>query len=187
MIPKPGEPEAYWDGGYTGNPALFPLFRKHLPDDLLVVNINPLERDEIPKAPHEISNRVNEISFNSSLLRELRAISFVQRLLSEGVMEAGRMKDIRVHMIADDELMNASVGGHQRRCQIPRGSSQTQRAAGRAGCRSLPCPRTKIRSWVNASTVGLARRCLDEEKPGQNRAFSYSSSGGCDWGLCSLG
>lgn len=103
--PKTGRREAYWDGGYTGNPALFPLFKADLPDDLLVVNINPLEREELPKAPHEISNRVNEISFNSSLLRELRAISFVQRLISEGRIEKGQMKDIRVHMVSDDELM----------------------------------------------------------------------------------
>ncbi|CUH82255.1 Patatin-like phospholipase [Tritonibacter multivorans] len=127
--PETGRMEAYWDGGYTGNPALFPLFRKHLPDDLLVVNINPLERDEIPKAPHEISNRVNEISFNSSLLRELRAISFVQRLLSEGVMEQGRMKDIRVHMVSDDELMT-QLSVTTKMIPIPRVLNQLK-AAGR--------------------------------------------------------
>ncbi|KUP92570.1 patatin-like phospholipase family protein [Tritonibacter horizontis] len=102
---KTGEIEAYWDGGYTGNPALFPLFHADLPDDVIVVNINPLERKETPKAAHDILNRVNEISFNSSLLRELRAISFVQRLLAEGTMERGRMKRALVHMISDDALM----------------------------------------------------------------------------------
>jgi len=95
----------YWDGGYTGNPALFPLFSHDLPADIVVVNINPLERTEVPRSPQEIQNRINEISFNSSLLRELRAIAFVQRLLCEGQLPEGRMKRVLVHMIADDVLM----------------------------------------------------------------------------------
>lgn len=98
--------EVFWDGGYTGNPALFPLFSKSLPDDIVVVNINPLERNEVPKTPQQIQNRINEISFNSSLLRELRAINFVQRLLDDGTMKEGRMSRVNVHMIADDDLMN---------------------------------------------------------------------------------
>lgn len=98
--------EAYWDGGYAGNPALFPLYEPDLPDDILVVSINPLRRDDIPDTPLEIQNRINEISFNASLLGELRAISFVRRLIAEGKMERGQMKDVRVHMIADDGLMN---------------------------------------------------------------------------------
>lgn len=97
--------EYFYDGGYTGNPALFPMFSSHLPDDIVIVNINPLERDELPKTPQEIENRVNEISFNSSLLRELRAISFVQRLLSDGRVPEGSMRNLNVHMIADDEIM----------------------------------------------------------------------------------
>jgi len=104
--PGTGQVEAYWDGGYTGNPALFPLYAADLPRDILVVNINPLVRDKVPVSPAEIQNRINEISFNSSLLRELRAVSFVQRLLAEGTMSEGAMKDVLVHMIADDDLMN---------------------------------------------------------------------------------
>ena len=99
------EGEAYWDGGYTGNPALFPLFASDLPDDIVIVNINPLYRDEVPRDAREIMNRLNEISFNSSLLRELRAINFAQRLLADGKMEKGAMKRVLVHMIADDALM----------------------------------------------------------------------------------
>lgn len=98
--------EAYWDGGYTGNPPLFPLFDQDLPEDILIININPLERDKVPQTPQEIQNRINEIGFNSSLLRELRAISFVQRLLHEGTISAHSMKRVNVHMIADDALMN---------------------------------------------------------------------------------
>lgn len=104
--PKTGRIEAYWDGGYTGNPPLFPLFDPKLPDDLLIININPLERDEVPTTPQDIRNRINEISFNSSLLRELRAINFVSRLIDEGAIGEGRMKRVRTHMISDDMLMN---------------------------------------------------------------------------------
>ncbi|KAA0920919.1 patatin-like phospholipase family protein [Aquicoccus porphyridii] len=98
--------EAYWDGGYTGNPALFPLFAPDLPGDIVIVNINPLERNEVPRTPQDIRNRINEISFNSSLLREMRAIAFAQRLLDEGRMKRGEMKQLNLHMIADDALMN---------------------------------------------------------------------------------
>lgn len=99
------EDEDYWDGGYTGNPALFPLFAPELPSDIVIVNINPLERRETPRDARDILNRINEISFNSSLLRELRAIHFVQRLISEGRVADGAMKTVRIHMIADDALM----------------------------------------------------------------------------------
>ena len=103
--PKTGRLEAYWDGGYTGNPALFPLFAPELPADIVIVNINPLIRDEIPTSARAIQNRINEISFNAALLRELRAIAFVQRLIDAGQVEDGRMKRLRIHMIADDALM----------------------------------------------------------------------------------
>ncbi|MEM1350854.1 MAG: patatin-like phospholipase family protein [Pseudomonadota bacterium] len=104
--PETGASEDYWDGGYSGNPALFPLFKESLPDDVVVVNINPLERNEVPRTPQAIQNRINEISFNSSLLRELRAIQFVQRLLETGKLKAGEMSRVYIHLIADDALMN---------------------------------------------------------------------------------
>ena len=97
--------EFYWDGGYTGNPALFPLFDAKLPRDLIVVNINPLERPELPVTARDIQNRINEISFNTSLFREMRAIAFVQRLIRQGTIPEGAMKDVLLHMIADDALM----------------------------------------------------------------------------------
>ncbi|MEM8632091.1 MAG: patatin-like phospholipase family protein [Pseudomonadota bacterium] len=102
---KSDDIEAYWDGGYTGNPALYPLFHRQFPDDIVIVNINPLERPKLPVTPQEIQNRINEISFNSSLFRELRAISFVKRLIADGSIKKGAMKDVNVHMIADDTLM----------------------------------------------------------------------------------
>ncbi|MFQ6552350.1 patatin-like phospholipase family protein [Aestuariibius insulae] len=104
--PRTGQIEAFWDGGYTGNPALFPLYEPHLPDDLVVVNINPIVREEVPRNAQAIQNRINEVSFNTSLLRELRAIDFVRRLIESGKIEDGQMKQVLVHMIADDALMN---------------------------------------------------------------------------------
>lgn len=98
--------EAYWDGGYTGNPALYPLYLNHLPDDILIVNINPLEREDVPSDGPSIQNRINEISFNSSLLREMRAINFVKRLLVDGAVPDGTMKNVNLHMIGDNDLMN---------------------------------------------------------------------------------
>lgn len=103
--PATGRVEAFWDGGYTGNPALFPLFAPDLPDDILIVNINPMWRDDLPKTPQDIANRVNEVSFNASLLRELRAIAFVKELIAEGRVPRGAMKDVLVHMILDDDTM----------------------------------------------------------------------------------
>jgi NTE family protein len=104
--PVTGQTEAYWDGGYAGNPALFPLYAKHLPDDILIVQINPLYRAELPKDSQAIQNRVNEISFNASLLADLRAVKFVKDLIAEGAIPKGSKKDVLVHMIADDALMN---------------------------------------------------------------------------------
>jgi NTE family protein len=103
--PATGEVEAFWDGGYAGNPALFPLYTADLPDDIVIVSINPLRREAIPKTPLEIQNRLNEISFNAALLGELRAVNFVKRLIATGKMEKGQMKDVLIHMIADDPLM----------------------------------------------------------------------------------
>lgn len=105
--PATGKIEAWWDGGYSGNPALFPLYDKALPDDLIIIAINPLYRESIPETPLEIQNRINEISFNAPLLRDLRAIAFVKRLLATGAVAPGSMKDVALHLIADDPLMNS--------------------------------------------------------------------------------
>lgn len=104
--PRTGQTEAYWDGGYTGNPALFPLYDPALPRDIVIVNINPMIRDELPRTPAQIQDRVNEISFNASLLGELRAINFVKKLYAEDRLSNRPMKNVLLHMIMDDALMN---------------------------------------------------------------------------------
>jgi NTE family protein len=98
--------EAYWDGGYMGNPALYPLFYATKSADLLLVQINPLRREHVPDRPQEILERINEISFNASLLHELRAIAFVQRLLDEHRVDASRYKRINLHMIESEQALS---------------------------------------------------------------------------------
>ncbi|MEH6651397.1 MAG: patatin-like phospholipase family protein [Motiliproteus sp.] len=97
----------YWDGGYVGNPPLFPLFHNTKSRDILIVQINPIERLETPKTARDILNRVNEISFNSSLLRELRSVDFVHRLLREHKLEPERYADILMHRIEASAEMKA--------------------------------------------------------------------------------
>jgi NTE family protein len=100
----------YWDGGYMGNPVLFPFFYETATDDLLLIQINPIERLETPKTSQEISNRVDEITFNASLLREFRAIDFVKRLIAQGKLSKDDYRDIRVHRIeAPEELIGLSA------------------------------------------------------------------------------
>lgn len=77
----------YWDGGYMGNPALFPLFYESATPDILIVQVNPVERRMTPRTPRDIQNRLNEITFNGALLSELRAIDFVNRLVDSGKLQ----------------------------------------------------------------------------------------------------
>jgi NTE family protein len=97
--------EHYWDGGYTGNPAMFPLIYGCDSRDVVLVHINPIERRELPRTARDILNRVNEISFNSSLMREMRAIHFVTDLIESGQLGQGPMKRMLIHAISADELM----------------------------------------------------------------------------------
>jgi NTE family protein len=97
--------EAYWDGGFMGNPALFPLIYNADSPDILIVHVNPIERPDVPQTANEIQNRINEISFNSSLLRELRAIDFVRRLIGDGRLGSGEMRDVLIHAVRDDATM----------------------------------------------------------------------------------
>jgi NTE family protein len=98
----------YWDGGYLGNPVIFPFFRATTTEDVVVVQINPLVRQETPTSSSEIINRINEITFNSSLLAEFRAIEFVARLIDQGRLPRGngpgQYRRINVHRILLDRF-----------------------------------------------------------------------------------
>jgi NTE family protein len=101
--------EHYWDGGYIGNPAIFPLIYHTQTPDVLVVHINPIERRDVPKRASDIYNRINEISFNSSLMREMRAIAFVTKLIDDDWIKPEYKQDLRrihVHSIRSDDVMS---------------------------------------------------------------------------------
>ncbi|MBI3434661.1 MAG: patatin-like phospholipase family protein [Proteobacteria bacterium] len=97
--------EHYWDGGYMGNPALFPLIYNCASRDIIIIHINPIERQELPKTAQEILSRINEISFNSSLFRELRAIAFVTKLIDDMKVDGGGLKRMLIHSIEADDVM----------------------------------------------------------------------------------
>ncbi|WP_395449528.1 patatin-like phospholipase family protein [Aminobacter sp. UC22_36] len=93
----------YWDGGYGGNPAIYPFFKANDTDDVLLVQINPVVREQTPKTANEIQNRIDEITFNAGLLREFRAIAFIKELIAAGRLPHGEFRDIRMHRIDADE------------------------------------------------------------------------------------
>jgi len=99
------EGEPYWDGGYMGNPALWPLYYERGAPDIVLVQINPLMRQEVPKTTADIMNRLNEVSFNAALMAEMRAIDFVQRLLDAGRLEQPRYRRMFLHSIEDEDRM----------------------------------------------------------------------------------
>ncbi|KGM42218.1 patatin [Aquabacterium sp. NJ1] len=98
-----GEP--YWDGGYTGNPALYPLIYNTELSDIMLVRINPLRRDDNPTRSIDIIDRLSEITFNASLISEMRAISFVKKLIKDEKLDPERYKNLHMHMVADDHGM----------------------------------------------------------------------------------
>jgi NTE family protein len=102
--------EAYWDGGYMGNPSLFPLLEECQSRDIVIVQINPILREEIPRTAHEILNRINEITFNSSLMKDIRAIALLKKQIEEGSPEEEGYKRALIHRIsADEELKPLGV------------------------------------------------------------------------------
>ena len=96
----------YWDGGYMGNPALYPLYTETKCSDIILIQVNPLMRPEIPKTSAHIMDRLNEITFNSALLHEFRAIEFVTRLLESGRLDGSHYKKVRLHMVAGGEAVD---------------------------------------------------------------------------------
>jgi len=95
--------EFYWDGSYAGNPAIFPLVYECSAHDILMVHITPAERPGVPTTSPAIMNRMQEISFNTALIREMRTIAFLNRLVDEGRMDGG--KRLLVHLIEAEDLI----------------------------------------------------------------------------------
>jgi NTE family protein len=96
--------EAYWDGGYAGNPTITPLVRECESRDTILVQINPILRDEVPKSARDIINRLNEVSFNAPLLKEMRMIALLHQVADPGRGEGAKWAQMRMHRIATDRV-----------------------------------------------------------------------------------
>ncbi len=99
--------EGYWDGGYTGNPAITPLYQHTTATDLIIIGINPLFRERLPRTAREIADRVDEISFTSTFMLELSAIAFIDELLDMGAIDARRFRPLLIHGIDGGSRLGA--------------------------------------------------------------------------------
>jgi NTE family protein len=100
--------ESYWDGGYSGNPTITPLVRDCVSDDTILIQINPITRPMMPRTAREIHNRLNEVSFNSPLLKELRMIALLRQVVDPGRGEGAVWARMRIHRIASEEMAELS-------------------------------------------------------------------------------
>lgn len=105
------EGDHFWDGGYSGNPAIHPLIYRCQSRDIVLVQINPIRRAALPTRPNEIMDRITEITFNAALIAEMRAIDFVKRLLAEGKLDATHYKDVLMHRIDGGEALEKFTAG----------------------------------------------------------------------------
>ena len=96
--------EHYWDGGYSGNPTITPLVRECRSRDTILVQINPIVRDALPRSARDILNRLNEVSFNAPLLKELRMIALLHRVADPGSGEGAQWANMRIHRIATERV-----------------------------------------------------------------------------------
>jgi NTE family protein len=99
-----GQP--YWDGGYVGNPAFYPLMSDCSAQDIILVQVNPIHAAAVPTTAREIADRVNEISFNATMMREMRSIHFVTKMIQKRRLnDPEHLKEIRFHMIEAEQAM----------------------------------------------------------------------------------
>jgi NTE family protein len=96
--------EHYWDGGYSGNPTMTPLVRELDSDDTILIPINPVEREETPNTAREILNRLNEVSFNAVLLKELRMMALMRKVADPGNTEGALWAKMRIHMVRNNVM-----------------------------------------------------------------------------------
>ena len=95
----------YWDGGFMGNPVLFPLYDATDCQDVVIIQINPIERKGAPKTARDILNRMYEITFNGSLLKELWSVDFVRRLVEQGQLDPQTYRQVHVHIVEAPEVL----------------------------------------------------------------------------------
>jgi NTE family protein len=99
------EGEHYWDGGYLGNPAIYPLIYRRGSRDVIIAQVTPIKRDELPRTAADILHRINEISFNSSLMREMRAVAFATKLIDDHELDEEKHSRMLMHWIGNDCAM----------------------------------------------------------------------------------
>ncbi|MDR0580963.1 MAG: patatin-like phospholipase family protein [Holosporaceae bacterium] len=98
--------EYYWDGGFIGNPVIYPLIYDCETPDIMLVKLNPTHRNKLPTSASEIGDRLNEITNNTSIMREMRSMHFITKLIDEGIVAPGKMKRLHVHMIEDEKAFH---------------------------------------------------------------------------------
>lgn len=94
--------EYYWDGGYTGNPVMYPLIYDCECSDIMLLKLNPTHRYRLPTTAAEIGDRMNEITNNTSIMREMRSMHFITKLIDDGYIEPGKLKKMHVHLIENE-------------------------------------------------------------------------------------
>lgn len=137
---------AYWDGGYAGNPPLYPFFDGSDCDDILMIQLNPIRREGVPRTAREIADRLNEITFNTALVGELRAIDFVRRLIDEGRLENTSYRRMRLHMIEAPEAL------------LPLGAASKLNAEKRFLKHLFEIGRAAGKAWLEANAAAIGQR-----------------------------
>jgi NTE family protein len=100
--------EYYWDGGYSGNPTITPLIRECHSSDTILVQINPVMRPSLPRTARDVLNRLNEVSFNAVLLKELRMIAMLREVAHPRKTEGAKWANMRIHRISSDLMIKLS-------------------------------------------------------------------------------
>ncbi len=104
------EGETYWDGGFTGNPPLYPLIFNCESSDLLIILLQPLIKESVPDTANKIRERIYDIAFHSNFMREMRAISFSKKFIEEHYLLKGalekRLNNLRIHIIHAEDVLN---------------------------------------------------------------------------------
>lgn len=139
------EGEPYWDGGYSGNPTITPLVRECKSQDTLLVAVNPVERTGTPRSAREILDRMNEVSFNAALLKELRMIALLRQVADPGSSEGRKWAEMRIHLIASTVLPNL-------------GASSKFNAEWDFLCMLRDEGRRAAEAFLNASSKNIGRR-----------------------------
>jgi NTE family protein len=98
--------EYYWDGGFIGNPVIYPLIYDCETPDIMLIKLNPTHRTKLPTTASEISDRLNEITNNTSIMREMRSMHFITKLIDDGLVQPGKLKRLHVHLIEDEKAFH---------------------------------------------------------------------------------